>query len=311
MNILDKFRGGYYLEKNTPKNETKLLPPKIDIVFQSLFNAKNKEITKSFIEALLEEKVESIVINNEKEITRDKPMNKLGILDLELDINNKEKVDVEVQLLKNDEFTHRLMYYWSRIYAKQIQRGDTYNKARKVVIIAITDFEIEVTKELKRMETIWNVREKEKPEKVLTDVFEIRIINLKRVKEAYQKDKNNKKNQWVMFLEDPNSEEVKEIMEKNEDVKKAVITVREMSEDEKMERLAELRQKAIMDEKALYNTGIREGTEIGKELGREEGEQRKKIEVIKRMLKDNVDIGLIKKYVGATEEEIERAKAEK
>ena len=254
------------MEENTTKNETKLLPPKIDIVFQSLFNAKNKEITKSFIEALLEEKVESIVINNKKEITRDKPMNKLGILDLELDINNKEKVDVEVQLLKNDEFTHRLMYYWSRIYAKQIQRGDTYNKARKVVIIAITDFEIDVTKELKRMETIWNVREKEKPEKVLTDVFEIRIINLKRVREAYQKDKNNKKNQWVMFLEDPNSKEVKEIMEKNEDVKKAVITVREMSEDEKMERLAELRQKAIMDEKALYNTGIREGTEIGKEL---------------------------------------------
>ena len=51
-------------------------------------------------------------------------------------------------------------------------------------------------------------------------------------------------------------------MEKNEDVKKAVVTVREMSEDEKMERLAELRQKAIMDEKALYNTGIREGKEI-------------------------------------------------
>ena len=172
----------------------------------------------------------------------------------------KKKKDVEVQLLKNDEFTNRLMYYWSRIYAKQIQRGDTYNKARKVVIIAITDFEIDVTKELKRMETIWNVREKENPEKVLTDVFEIRIINLKRVRDAYQKDKVNKKNQWVM--------------EKNEDVKKAVITVREMSEDEKMERLAELRQKAIMDEKALYNTGIREGTEIGKELRNKRNKKR-------------------------------------
>ena len=44
-----------------------------------------------------------MIINNEKEITRDKPIDKLGILDLELDINNKEKVDVEVQLLKNDE----------------------------------------------------------------------------------------------------------------------------------------------------------------------------------------------------------------
>ena len=157
------------------------------------------------------------------------------------------------------------------------------------------------------METIWNIREKEKTEKVLTDLLEIRIINLRRVREAYQKDKENKKNQWVMFLEDPNSKEVKEIMEKNEDVKKAIITVKEMSEDEKMERLAELREKAIRDEKALYNTGIREG----KELGREEGERKKKIEVIKKMLQENFNRDLIKKIANATDEEIEQAKTEK
>ena len=289
------------------KKEVKLLQPKIDIVFQSLFNKKNEEITKSFIEALLDEKVNSIEINDTKELTRDKPMNKLGILDLELDINNKEKVDVEVQLLKNDEFIHRLLYYWSRLYSKQMQRGEEYTKAKRVVIIAIVDFEIDITKELKRMETIWNIREKEKMEKVLTDLLEIRIINLRRVREAYQKDKENKKNQWVMFLEDPNSKEVKEIMEKNEDVKKAIITVKEMSEDEKMERLAELREKAIRDEKALYNTGIREG----KELGREEGERKKKIEVIKKMLQENLNKDLIKKITNATDEEIEQAETEK
>ena len=157
------------------------------------------------------------------------------------------------------------------------------------------------------METIWNIREKDNPEKVLTDLLEIRIINLKRIREAYQKDKDSKKNQWVMFLEDPNSREVQEIMEKNEDVKKAVVTVREMSEDEKMERLAELRQKAIMDEKALYNTGIREGKELEEKIG----EQKNKIEVIKRMLNDNLDIEMIKKYTNATDEEIEEAKVTK
>ena len=104
-------------------------------------------------------------------------------------------------------------------------------------------------------------------------------------------------------------------MEKNEDVKKAIITVKEMSEDEKMEKLAELREKAIRDEKALYNTGIREGTEIGKKLGqklgREEGEQKKKIEVIKKMLQENFNRDLIKKIANATDEEIEQAKTEK
>ena len=288
------------MEETKKEKEVKLLQPKIDIVFQSLFNKKNAEITKSFIEALLDEKVNSIEINDTKELTRDKPMNKLGILDLELDINNKEKVDVEVQLLKNDEFIHRLLYYWSRLYSKQMQKGEEYTKAKRVVIIAIVDFEIDITKELRKMETIWNIREKEKTEKVLTDLLEIRIINLRRVREAYQEDKENKKNQWVMFLEDPNSKEVKEIMEKNEDVKKAIITVKEMSEDEKMERLAELREKAIRDEKALYNTGIREG----KELGIKENKR----EIAKKMLSKGIKIKEVIELTGLTKEEIEELK---
>ena len=61
--MLKLSKGGVRLEETIKQEEVKLLQPKIDIVFQSLFNAKNKEITKSFIEALLEEKVNSIVIN--------------------------------------------------------------------------------------------------------------------------------------------------------------------------------------------------------------------------------------------------------
>ena len=93
----------------------------------------------------------------------------------------------------------------------------------------------------------------------------------------------------------------------NKYVKKAEKELEYLSGDEETRRLAELREKAIRDEKALYNTGIREG----KELGREEGERKNKIEVISRMLKDNMDIELIKKYANATDEEIEEARVEK
>ena len=65
-------------------------------------------------------------------------------------------------------------------------------------------------------------------------------------------------------------------------------------EDEKMERLAELR-----DEKALYNTGIMEG------------QRKNKIEVIKKMLQENLNKDLIKKITNATDEEIEQAREEK
>ncbi len=68
--------------KNITNEKLKLLKPKNDIVFQSLFNKNNEEITKAFVQALLEEKVEKIKINDDKELLRERPEDKLGILDL-------------------------------------------------------------------------------------------------------------------------------------------------------------------------------------------------------------------------------------
>ena len=57
--------------KEKQSNEkNKLLIPKVDIVFQSLFNKNNPEITKAFAEVLLEEKIENMKINEDKELIR-------------------------------------------------------------------------------------------------------------------------------------------------------------------------------------------------------------------------------------------------
>ena len=47
-----------------------------------------------------------------------------------------------------------------------------------------------------------------------------------------------------------------------------------------------------------------EGKTEGRIEGRIEGKREEKIEIAKNMLKDNVDINLIKKYTNLTEEEI-------
>ena len=112
--------------------EKQLLQPKIDVVFQSLFNKDNMEITKSFVEVLLEEKIETIEINADKDLIREKPEDKLGILDLELDVNNKEKIDVEIQLSKRTDFIKRILWYLTRMYSKQIKRGEKYKELKKV-----------------------------------------------------------------------------------------------------------------------------------------------------------------------------------
>ena len=284
-------KGGTIIEK-------KLLKPKNDVVFQSIFNQNNEKITKAFVEALLDEKITKMTINNDQILVRDAPDDKLGILDLELDINNSEKVDVEIQLIERANFAERLLFYFSRLYASQIKRGDDYSEAKKVILIAIIDYHLELTQTISEMETVWKLCEKNHPNLVLTDSIEICILELDKVKNTYYKNKLDKKAQWMLFLDDPNSREVKEIMEKNNDIKDAVIEVHERSKDEQLRRIAELKEKAIMDEKAIYKAG--------RLRGEKEGKLQNSIKIIKNLHSMNLTISQIAQAVDMSESEVQK-----
>ena len=124
----------------------------------------------------------------------------------------------------------------------------------------------------------------------------------------YEKDKNNKKAQWLMFLENPESKEVKEIMEKNKGINEAVIEIHKMSEDEKMERLEYLREKAILDGEDLrltgYNQGKREGETLGEKRGKKLGKRELQIEIIKRLKEEGMSKEKISSILGIAEEEL-------
>ena len=303
-------------KNNSPvqTEEKKLLKPKNDVVFQSIFNQNNEKITKAFVEALLDEKITKMTINNDQILVRDAPDDKLGILDLELDINNNEKVDVEIQLIERANFAERLLFYFSRLYTSEIKRGDDYAEAKKVILIAIIDYPLELTQTISEMETVWKLCEKNHPNLVLTDSIEICILELDKVKNTYYKNKLDKKAQWMLFLDDPNSREVKEIMEKNNDIKDAVIEVHERSKDEQLRRLAELKEKAIMDEKAIYKAGRLRGEKEGTQKGLQEGIQKgitqgqleKSIEIIKNLHSMNLTISQIAQAVDMSEQEVQK-----
>ena len=304
------------MEENMQNEKKELLKPKNDVVFQCLFNQKNEKITKAFVEALIGRKINEITINETKELYREKPDDKLGVLDLELEINNNEKVDVEVQLVERENFEERLLYYFSKLYGSTIKIGEDYTKVKKVLIIAIINYEINLTKEIKEFETRWKIQETKNPQLVLTEEAEFIILELPKVRREYEKNKDNAKAQWMMFLDDPNREEVREIMEKNEDIKEAVVKVHEMSEDEKIRRLADLREKAIMDEKAIskagYRRGMEQGLEDGMKMGMEQGikqgiekgERKQKEEIAKKLKAMKISLNQIKEATGLSEDEI-------
>lgn len=57
---------------------------------------------------------------------------------------------------------------------------------------------------------------------------------------------------WLYFLEVPKGERVTKNMEENEELKEAVEKLDSLSADERMQRIADLRENAIMGENAIY-----------------------------------------------------------
>ena len=75
----------------------------------------------------------------------------------------------------------------------------------------------------------------------------------------------------MMFINEPESMEVEEIMKENKEIKEAKVTLRELSEEEENQRIAELREKHILDTQDIYETALEKGLQEGIEKGLQKG----------------------------------------
>ena len=171
-----------------------------------------------------------------------------------------------MQMSDDKDIIKRILYYWSKTYSKQLKRGENYKDLNKTIGILITNYEIKELKEIDELDTKWQIMCNKKDKKILTDDLELHIIEI------------------------PKAEKVLE----NEEVKKANSVLHEMSEDEKLERLAELREKWDLDERSAISNA------------RDDGKAEKTIEIAKKLKTMNRAIEDIQKATGLTKEEIDK-----
>lgn len=281
--------------------ENKTLSPKLDVVFQALFGEIGAErITKGFLEKILKVKLESIDLDKNPILRKEFRDEKLGVLDIIAELNNKESCNIEMQLVKRDNLIERILFYWSRLYCKAIKSGESYSLLKKTIVILIADFEIEGLRDQK-CHTKWSIIEENERLKVLTDKFELHIIQLPKKGNLHEDEELL---DWLNFLDEPKAERVIEKMKKNKELKEAGEKLDKLSADERMQRIAELREKAIMDEKAIYSQGVKDGVKDGFENGMKQGIKQNSEFVVKKMREKNFDIQTIMDVTGLTEDEI-------
>ena len=138
----------------------------------------------------------------------------------------------------------------------------------------------------------------------MTDYFEIIIIEIPKVVKAYKKTPNYEVLQWMLFLDNPEKEEVARIMEENKDIKEAKEELERISQDDILRRKALNRTLEIADQlqmKKELEEARKELEEAKKEAQQVENE---KEDIIKNLHKLNIPIEQISKAVNLSEKEI-------
>ena len=274
------------------EGEKKLLSPKIDVIFQILFGEVGSEkITKSFLEAILGKEIKEVDLEGNIVLRRENLEDKMGVLDVLAKINDEEYCNIEMQMVERDKVLERILYYWAKVYTRNIKKGKDYIVLQKTIEVLIINFEIKELKEL-GYHSKWKIIEEKYRKQILTEDLEIHIIELPKIRELTQQESKEELVKWLNFIEEPESEKVVQYMKENEGIKEAKEKLEVMSEDERIQRLAELREKAIMDEKAIERFGIKKGIEKGIK------------QTAKKMKEEGLDIELIKRITNLTEEEI-------
>ena len=270
-----------------------------DYIFKRAFlKDKTNGALKDFLEAVLDVNITKVEIKN-SEMPKDVITEKASILDIRAEIDNSKIVDIELQVKNEYNIDKRSTLYMSKNISTQLERGDKYTKLKPSIVINILDFEyykrnsyhhvshmkFEETKEKEYVEMGYK-----EEEEVATDILEMHFIELPKFIKKNPKIKN-KLEEWLWLIAG-REDKVKMSKLENPEVQKAIKLVKEIMQDPK--------EREIYDAKLMAEWNYKSGMEGA----REAGEKKSKIETAKEMLKENINIELIKKCTKLTEEEI-------
>ena len=284
-------------EKNKEiTKEKELLKPKNDVVFHALFGEKNKELCGAMLSSILREDVKLLTTDLNRFVDIDKADEKFGILDYRAEFVGGTKCNIEIQISYQENEIKRFLCYLTNTYCRQLTPGTDYSELKKTVGILITDHEIPEFKDYLAPMLNFKFMNLEFSELLLTDDLHIVIIELVKVRKLYEKNKENKLLQWMMFLDNPNSSEVKNIMTENKDIEKSMDELRKVSGDEELRRVAELRESYYREVHSYKENGYSEGIKEGIR------------EIAKELLKSGMKPKDVEKYTKLSRKEIEKIK---
>ncbi|MGM1021203.1 MAG: Rpn family recombination-promoting nuclease/putative transposase [Bacillota bacterium] len=273
----------------------KLLNPRNDFLFKRIFGSEENHdvllafLNRTFAEAGKPPLSDIILLNPYTD--KDSPRDKQSILDIRARTTEGEIINVEMQLFNKYDTEKRTLFYWSKQYSGQLQEGQPYSQLKRCVTINILDYALLRNNQY---HNVFHLREDRTGISLIDDI-EIHFLELPKLDEQAVSIEEGGLVNWLLFLKGADQSKW-EVLTMNEPVlKKAMDTLEFLSQDLEARRQYEDRQKYLHDEASMYEAA---------EFAAKRATAEAKKEVARKLLALGVELSVIAKASGLTEDEI-------
>ena len=236
---------------------------KNDYMFHAVLQ-KNEEVLRNLLATLLEMDEADIVschIENPIELGKEIE-GKDCILDVKIKLNDARIINIELQVYKQTYWTNRSLLYWARAY-DSIKSGQDYGMLFPTYHIGILDFTL--FEEHPKFMAKYQILDVEDGF-LYSDKLCIKVLDLTQLEKAKDQSETDKKIlKWAGIFKAETLEELEQLARGEEVFENMVVTMKKLSEDEKIRMQCEAREdyeRCLLTE---YNAGKREGIELERE----------------------------------------------
>ncbi|WP_297203662.1 Rpn family recombination-promoting nuclease/putative transposase [uncultured Brachyspira sp.] len=274
----------------------------------------DEDILENIVNAVLNdvgfESVGSLEIINPYNLAENENL-KESILDVKAKTKDGKKILIEIQLVGNNNFIKRILYYMAKNIASELKESDLYIGISQIISISFINFNLDIGSDtdIKIEHKCLTFADIHNPNLRLDD-FQIHFIEIKRFAEILKNtsiDEYNKNKllSWIDFFTTKDLEkDINKLIGGNIIMPKVIDKYKRFVADEKEMSAYNERDTFLYGQAAMLQYERAEGKKEGIEIGFQQGIEKEKYSLAKNMKNKNMDINLISELTGLSIEKI-------
>ena len=213
------------------KKLTGPLPVKMtnDYLFRALLQADEKTL-KAMVASVLHIRVQDvteIVVTNPIELGETVDSKELH-LDVSVILNEKDKINIEMQASHYEGWSDRTLIYLCRSF-DSLNHGQDYREVQRAIQVSFTDFTL--FPDAPEFFSIYMLVNKNKPAQIYSDKLSIINIDLTNIGLAAEEDRRYGVDRWAKIFKADSWEELKMLATEDKTTEQAVSSIWQLTDD--------------------------------------------------------------------------------